>query len=263
MGNEPKGKNNPARARNGHGAQAVRHSSGFRPPSGAMGKLSLPASRKPASACSRLPSTIRIVLKAYAQRRRQESQRRTRTSSPTGARRQQDRRDPVRRRPSSSRTSPGSRCWPIRRDANGLPTWARTKTIEPGAGGSGRRPLGDDRFIAVRRARSQHEARVRNANGERYQFINGMQAFDTFKVKAARHRHRSPGQLRIPGARRSPARWSLLPGYAGRHRQPYDDDQRHRRRWLGVGGIEAEAGMLGQPVYFLTPDVVACTCGRL
>ena len=25
----------------------------------------------------------------------------------------------------------------------------------------------------------------------------------------------------------------------------------------GVGGIEAEAGMLGQPVYFLTPDVVA------
>ena len=24
----------------------------------------------------------------------------------------------------------------------------------------------------------------------------------------------------------------------------------------GVGGIEAEAGMLGQPIYFLTPDVV-------
>src|SRR5206468_11631425 len=24
----------------------------------------------------------------------------------------------------------------------------------------------------------------------------------------------------------------------------------------GVGGIEAEAGMLGQPLYFLTPDVV-------
>jgi aconitase A len=27
----------------------------------------------------------------------------------------------------------------------------------------------------------------------------------------------------------------------------------------GVGGIEAEAGMLGQPVYFLTPDVVGCS----
>ncbi len=32
----------------------------------------------------------------------------------------------------------------------------------------------------------------------------------------------------------------------------------------GVGGIEAEAGMLGQPVYFLTPEVVGVhMCGRL
>jgi aconitate hydratase len=32
----------------------------------------------------------------------------------------------------------------------------------------------------------------------------------------------------------------------------------------GVGGIEAEAGMLGQPVYFLTPDVVGvCLSGQL
>src|SRR5262249_35297072 len=32
----------------------------------------------------------------------------------------------------------------------------------------------------------------------------------------------------------------------------------------GVGGIEAEAGMLGQPVYFLTPDVVGVhMTGRL
>jgi aconitate hydratase len=32
----------------------------------------------------------------------------------------------------------------------------------------------------------------------------------------------------------------------------------------GVGGIEAEAGMLGQPVYFLTPDVVGVhVCGSL
>jgi aconitate hydratase len=32
----------------------------------------------------------------------------------------------------------------------------------------------------------------------------------------------------------------------------------------GVGGIEAEAGMLGQPVYFLTPDVVGvCMSGKL
>ena len=30
----------------------------------------------------------------------------------------------------------------------------------------------------------------------------------------------------------------------------------------GVGGIEAEAGMLGQPVYFLTPDVVGVELKR-
>ena len=30
----------------------------------------------------------------------------------------------------------------------------------------------------------------------------------------------------------------------------------------GVGGIEAEAGMLGQPVYFLTPDVVGVRADR-
>src|SRR6185312_16245393 len=54
-------------------------------------------------------------------------------------------------------------------------------------------------------------------NRERYQFLKwGMQAFDTFKVV--------PPGIGIVG-------------------------------W-GVGGIEAEAGMLGQPVYFLTPDVV-------
>jgi len=27
----------------------------------------------------------------------------------------------------------------------------------------------------------------------------------------------------------------------------------------GVGGIEAEAGMLGQPTYLLTPTWLACT----
>lgn len=33
---------------------------------------------------------------------------------------------------------------------------------------------------------------------------------------------------------------------------------------MGVGGIEAEAGMLGQPVYLLTPDVVGVNLtGRL
>jgi aconitate hydratase len=95
-------------------------------------------------------------------------------------------------------------------------------------------------------------------NHERYQFMKwGMQAFDTFGV--------------VP------------PGFGIVHQVNLEYLARgvHRRRdgvvypdtlvgtdshttmingigvvgW-GVGGIEAEAGMLGQPVYFLTPDVV-------
>ena len=42
-------------------------------------------------------------------------------------------------------------------------------------------------------------------NKERYQFMKwGMQAFDTFKVVPPGHRHRAPGQPRVPGARRAP-----------------------------------------------------------
>ena len=54
-------------------------------------------------------------------------------------------------------------------------------------------------------------------NQERYQFMKwGMQAFDTFKVVPPGHRHRAPGEPRVPGARRAgrrtacttPTRWS-------------------------------------------------------
>ncbi len=40
-------------------------------------------------------------------------------------------------------------------------------------------------------------------NGERYQFLRwgGQGAFDDFKVVPPGHRHRAPGQHRIPGAR--------------------------------------------------------------
>ena len=53
------------------------------------------------------------------------------------------------------------------------------------------------------------------------------------------------------------ARRRRLPRFAGRHRQPYHDDQRSRRCRLGGRcGIEAEACMLGQPIYMVTPEVV-------
>ncbi len=94
-------------------------------------------------------------------------------------------------------------------------------------------------------------------NRERYQFMKwGMQAFDTFKVvppgigivhqvnleylfRGVRH----DGDLYFPDTLVGTDSHTTMingVGVVG---------------W-GVGGIEAEAGMLGQPVYFLTPDVV-------
>ena len=94
-------------------------------------------------------------------------------------------------------------------------------------------------------------------NRERYQFLKwGMQAFDTFKVVP-------PGigivhQVNLE---------FLAKGVLSAGNVYYPDTlvgtDSHTTMingigivgW-GVGGIEAEAGMLGQPVYFLTPDVV-------
>ena len=94
-------------------------------------------------------------------------------------------------------------------------------------------------------------------NRERYQFLKwGMQAFDTFKVVP-------PGigivhQVNLE---------YLAKGVLSQDGVYYPDTlvgtDSHTTMingigivgW-GVGGIEAEAGMLGQPVYFLTPDVV-------
>ncbi len=94
-------------------------------------------------------------------------------------------------------------------------------------------------------------------NRERYQFLKwGMQAFETFKVVP-------PGigivhQVNLE---------YLAKGVLEKDGIYYPDTlvgtDSHTTMinglgivgW-GVGGIEAEAGMLGQPVYFLTPDVV-------
>ena len=95
-------------------------------------------------------------------------------------------------------------------------------------------------------------------NEERYQFMKwGMQAFDTFKVVPpgigivhqvnleylARGVHKSKDGVCYPDTLVGTDSHTTMIngiGVVG---------------W-GVGGIEAEAGMLGQPVYFLTPDVV-------
>ncbi|MCW5622797.1 MAG: aconitate hydratase AcnA, partial [Burkholderiales bacterium] len=94
-------------------------------------------------------------------------------------------------------------------------------------------------------------------NEERYQFMKwGMQAFDTFKVVPpgigivhqvnleylARGVHHKAGIYYPDTLVGTDSHTTMINGIGV-------------VGW-GVGGIEAEAGMLGQPVYFLTPDVV-------
>jgi aconitate hydratase len=94
-------------------------------------------------------------------------------------------------------------------------------------------------------------------NGQRYEFLKwGMQAFDTFSVVP-------PGVGIVHQVNLE----YLAKGVLEKDGVFYPDTvvgtDSHTTMinglgivgW-GVGGIEAEAGMLGQPVYFLTPDVV-------
>ncbi|SOZ35500.1 aconitate hydratase AcnA [Cupriavidus neocaledonicus] len=102
-------------------------------------------------------------------------------------------------------------------------------------------------------------------NNERYQFMKwGMQAFDTFGVVQpgfgivhqvnleylARGVHSKDGVYYPDTLVGTDSHTTMINGIGV-------------VGW-GVGGIEAEAGMLGQPVYFLTPDVVGVELkGRL
>ncbi len=102
-------------------------------------------------------------------------------------------------------------------------------------------------------------------NAERYQFMKwGMQAFDTFKVVPpgigivhqvnleylARGVHVKDGVTYPDTLVGTDSHTTMINGIGV-------------VGW-GVGGIEAEAAMLGQPVYFLTPDVVGVELrGRL
>jgi len=94
-------------------------------------------------------------------------------------------------------------------------------------------------------------------NRERYQFLKwGMQAFDTFKVVP-------PGIGIVHQVNLEFLAKGVLESKGVYYPDTLVGTDSHTTMinglgivgW-GVGGIEAEAGMLGQPVYFLTPDVV-------
>ena len=102
-------------------------------------------------------------------------------------------------------------------------------------------------------------------NRERYQFLKwGMQAFDTFKVvpPGIGIVHQVNLEYLAKGVLSSnPSSGTGQPAIFYPDTLVGTDSHTTMINGLGivgwgVGGIEAEAGMLGQPVYFLTPDVV-------
>jgi aconitate hydratase len=101
-------------------------------------------------------------------------------------------------------------------------------------------------------------------NRERYEFLKwGMQAFDTFKVvppgigivHQVNLEYLAKGVLASPGASADAPAICYPDTLVGTDSHTTMINGLGIVGW-GVGGIEAEAGMLGQPVYFLTPDVV-------
>src|SRR3954471_22497118 len=95
-------------------------------------------------------------------------------------------------------------------------------------------------------------------NEERYQFMKwGMQAFDTFKVvpPGIGICHQVNLEYLAPGVHKSRDGVCYPDTVVGTDSHTTMINGIGVVGW-GVGGIEAEAGMLGQPVYFLTPDVV-------
>src|SRR5687767_12871814 len=95
-------------------------------------------------------------------------------------------------------------------------------------------------------------------NEERYQFMKwGMQAFDTFKVvpPGIGICHQVNLEYLAPGVHKSADAVCYPDTLVGTDSHTTMINGIGVVAW-GVGGIEAEAGMLGQPVYFLTPDVV-------
>ncbi len=95
-------------------------------------------------------------------------------------------------------------------------------------------------------------------NRERYQFLKwGMQAFETFKVvpPGIGIVHQVNLEYLAKGVVSDPSSVFYPDTLVGTDSHTTMINGLGIVGW-GVGGIEAEAGMLGQPVYFLTPDVV-------
>ena len=214
----------------------------FKTASGKEGSFySLPELAKADPNVRRLPVSIRIVLESVlrncdGKKVTEEDVRELANWQPNGA---AHGRDPVRRRA---------------RRAAGL--HRRAAARRPRRDAQRRRATGqepEDRssrscrstWSSTTRCRSTTSARKRRArpqHGDRVQAQPralpvpevGHAGVRHLRRRAAGHRHRPPGQPRVPGARRARREGRrLLSRLARRHRLAHDDDQRPRRRRLG------------------------------
>ena len=248
----------------------------FKLASGAAGQFySLPALEKAGiGRISRLPVSIRIVLESVlrncdGKKVTEEHVRQLANWAPTGARTDE---------------IPFVVARVVLQDFTGVPLLADLAAMRNVAAGMGKNPkvieplvpvdLVVDHSVMIDYSRRPDALDLNmklefQRNAERYEFMKwGMQAFDTFKVVPpgigivhqvnleylARGVHRKDGAqfpIYYPDSLVGTDSHTTMIngiGVVG---------------W-GVGGIEAEAGMLGQPVYLLTPDVVGVELkGRL
>ena len=142
---------------------------------------------------------------------------------------------------------------------------AKINPLVPGRPGD--RPLGAGRHFGSPDALAKNVELEFARNAERYAFLRwGQQAFRQLPRGAAGDRHRPPGEPRIPGQVRVPSRAGRRAGgkrcaVAVPDTLVGTDSHTTMINGLGVvgwgvGGIEAEAVMLGQPLYMLLPEVV-------
>ena len=113
-------------------------------------------------------------------------------------------------------------------------------------------------YYGTPQALGQNMALEFQRNHERYQFMKwGMQAFDTFGVVPPGFGivHQVNLEYLAPGIHQTRDGICYPDSLVGTDSHTTMINGIGVVGW-GVGGIEAEAAMLGQPVYFLTPDVV-------
>ena len=128
-------------------------------------------------------------------------------------------------------------------DESAAPGRARDRPLRPG--GRLREPHGDAR---------QHRPRVRAEPRALRLPPLGPAGVRRPQGRPPGDRDRPPGQPRVPGTGRRGARRQAFPDTL-LGTDSHDDDQRARRPRRGVGGIEAEAAMLGESVSMLVPQV--------